>query len=88
MEMVEKLAQAIQATGLVTQPHALAVARAAMEAMKCFPTTKMIEAGKDALTDVAEPTDDEMRVVWLEMISAAISGPQDAQEKETERLTE
>ena len=88
MEMVEKLAQAIQATGLVRQPHALAVARAAMEAMACFPTTKMIEAGKDALTDLSEPTDDEMRVVWLEMINAAMSAPQEGQNKETERLRE
>ena len=45
MEIVEKMAQAIQATGHVGQQHALVVARAALEAMACFPTTVMIEAG-------------------------------------------
>ena len=49
------------------------VARAALDAMACFPTTMMIEAGKDALTELAEPTDDEMRFVWLEIINAALT---------------
>jgi hypothetical protein len=81
MEIVEKVAQAIQATGHVAQQHAIEVARAALEAMACFPTTMMIEAGKDALTELAEPTDDEMRFVWLEMINAALDNPEAAQEK-------
>ena len=83
MEMVEKVAQAIQATGHVGQQHALEVARAALEAMACFPTTMMIEAGKDALTELAEPTDDEMRFVWLEMINAALPAAEAAQEKQS-----
>ena len=85
MEIVEKMAQAIQATGHVGQEHALVVARAALEAMACFPTTMMIEAGKDALTELAEPTDDEMRFVWLEMINAALSNPEAARTRQSWR---
>ena len=73
MGMVEKVARAIAATGLVEEQKAAEVARAALAAMAGFPTTEMIEAGKDALTELAEPTDDEMRFVWLEMINAALA---------------